>query len=247
MKRCGHIKRKNHGQAASILNFLLKVWGWVAWIQRQKRFQMRVVLQKFIWSRFVYLSFPAVMIPDYNQMMMIMIRWLWFNQSLGSCFRSVPNISKHDWFKFVTLCRKRENTQPASDSFVDFYFYDWHDHPFIRGGYTSPVVGSHAMSIELAKAVEKKLFFAGEASNVTATSTVQAAVDSGNRAASEILEFINSIWSWKVRVSFHIPRIYSQEIFVIPLPQTSQRIRKSICNFLRTWSFCSWLSLFNII
>eukprot|EP00794_Sanderia_malayensis_P020098 gene20098-22068_t len=77
------------------------------------------------------------------------------------------------------------NKQPASESFVDFYFFDWQAHPFIRGGYASPIVGSHAMSAQLAKSVDRKLFFAGEATNPTAMSTVQAAIDSGIRAANE--------------------------------------------------------------
>ena len=78
------------------------------------------------------------------------------------------------------------NPHPASDSYMDYVYYHWSKQPFIRGGYSSPTVHAHGLRDELARPVEDCLFFAGEATSVTACATVHTAMETGFRAAREV-------------------------------------------------------------
>ena len=55
------------------------------------------------------------------------------------------------------------------------------------------MVNSYAKAEQLAKPIENKLFFAGEATNTCGASTVQSAIDSGDRAAKEIINIIDGL------------------------------------------------------
>lgn len=65
--------------------------------------------------------------------------------------------------------------------------HDWSADPFSRGAYAYlPVNGLEAQQT-LARAVDDTLFFAGEATSVGHIGTVHGAIESGHRAAAEIL------------------------------------------------------------
>lgn len=65
--------------------------------------------------------------------------------------------------------------------------HNWRDDPFTRGAYAYvPVNGLEHQRI-LAQPLENKLFFAGEATSVGHIGTVHGAIQSGQRAAREIL------------------------------------------------------------
>lgn len=67
------------------------------------------------------------------------------------------------------------------------YVHNWRDDPFTRGAYAYvPVNGLDDQQI-LAQPVDHKLFFAGEATSVGHIGTVHGAMQSGQRAAREIL------------------------------------------------------------
>ncbi len=67
------------------------------------------------------------------------------------------------------------------------YFHDWRQDPFSCGAYSYvPVNGLEAQSI-LAQPLNQKLFFAGEATSVGHIGTVHGAIQSGQRAAREVL------------------------------------------------------------
>jgi monoamine oxidase len=67
------------------------------------------------------------------------------------------------------------------------YVHNWHDDPFTRGAYAYvPVNGLDDQRI-LAQPVDNKLFFAGEATSIGHIGTVHGAIQSGQRAAQEIL------------------------------------------------------------
>jgi monoamine oxidase len=66
------------------------------------------------------------------------------------------------------------------------WFHDWQNDPFSRGAYSYGGVGADRAQRDLARSVEKTLFFAGEATDIH-TGTVHGAIASGRRAASEIL------------------------------------------------------------
>ena len=87
---------------------------------------------------------------------------------------------------FFSFHRTDLNPHPASDSYLDYVYYHWSKHPFIRGGYSSPTVYAHGLRDELARPVEERLFFAGEATSVTACATVHTAMETGLRAAREV-------------------------------------------------------------
>ena len=67
------------------------------------------------------------------------------------------------------------------------YIHNWSADPFTRGAYAYvPVNGLDDQRI-LAQPVAEKLFFAGEATSIGHIGTVHGAIQSGQRAAREIL------------------------------------------------------------
>ena len=71
---------------------------------------------------------------------------------------------------------------------VASYTHDWHSDPFARGAYAYlPVNGLEAQQA-LARPVDETLFFAGEATSVGHIGTVHGAIESGQRAAREVLQ-----------------------------------------------------------
>ena len=74
-----------------------------------------------------------------------------------------------------------------SEQLIESYFHDWTDDPFTRGAYSYvPVNGLEAQQA-LSQPVEDRLFFAGEATALGHIGTVHGAMQSGQRAAAEIL------------------------------------------------------------
>ena len=65
--------------------------------------------------------------------------------------------------------------------------HDWQSDPFSRGAYSYAAVGGSTAHARLAAPVDGTLFFAGEATSGDETGTVAGAIDSGRRAAREVL------------------------------------------------------------
>ena len=65
--------------------------------------------------------------------------------------------------------------------------HNWHDDPFARGAYAYLPVNGLELQKELAQPIDNKLFFAGEATSVGHIGTVHGAIQSGQRAAREVL------------------------------------------------------------
>lgn len=73
------------------------------------------------------------------------------------------------------------------DALARSYIHNWNTDPFSRGGYAYlPVDGLRAQQA-LARPIQNTLFFAGEATSVGHIGTVHGAIESGQRAAREIL------------------------------------------------------------
>jgi monoamine oxidase len=71
----------------------------------------------------------------------------------------------------------------------EFLYKNWANEPYIGGAYSYPSIHSAGQREVLASAISKKLFFAGEASNFNGhLATVHGAMETGYRAALEILE-----------------------------------------------------------
>ena len=65
----------------------------------------------------------------------------------------------------------------------------WSDVESVRGGYSFPRVGITRESVETSAApLASQVFFAGEATHAGAAMTVHAAMETGIRAAEEVLK-----------------------------------------------------------
>lgn len=78
-------------------------------------------------------------------------------------------------------------SRPASTYFQGGCVVNWEKESFVRGGYTYPSVNAHGARTILAEPLEGRVFFAGEATHPGVNPCLQAAIDTGRRAASEIL------------------------------------------------------------
>jgi monoamine oxidase len=75
-----------------------------------------------------------------------------------------------------------------TDRFEGYYWHDWQHDPYARGAYSYVLTGGTAARAALARPLEDTLFFAGEATDVADESgTVAGALESGTRAADEVL------------------------------------------------------------
>jgi monoamine oxidase len=67
------------------------------------------------------------------------------------------------------------------------YTHNWQNDPFSRCAYSYAAVGGKNAADNLARPLKKTLFFAGEATSSDETGTVAGAIESGRRAAREVL------------------------------------------------------------
>jgi monoamine oxidase len=77
--------------------------------------------------------------------------------------------------------------QDVRDQLVRSYLHDWANDPFTRGAYSYVPVNGLGAQTALSRPVDNKLFFAGEAISVGHVGTVHGAIQTGQRAAQEIL------------------------------------------------------------
>ncbi|NJO01715.1 MAG: FAD-dependent oxidoreductase [Bacteroidia bacterium] len=76
----------------------------------------------------------------------------------------------------------------ASANFIKAQLMDWSQEPFIRGAYSFPSPQALRYRRVLAEPLQNQIFFAGEASNYHGhPATVQGAIETGYRAACEVL------------------------------------------------------------
>ncbi|MCC5946373.1 MAG: FAD-dependent oxidoreductase [Bernardetiaceae bacterium] len=72
---------------------------------------------------------------------------------------------------------------------TDFYWKDWGQDPFIQGAYSYPSPHSAKLRKALARPIENKIFFAGEATNFNGHfATVHGALETAERVTEEIYE-----------------------------------------------------------
>lgn len=96
---------------------------------------------------------------------------------------------------------KMLNSMPASPEIiadptliVDTLIFDWKDDaPFARGGYMYPKVGITPSHLHALAEPFGRCFFAGEATNTNACCTVQAAMETGQRAATEVESLLGQL------------------------------------------------------
>ena len=70
----------------------------------------------------------------------------------------------------------------------EYCYYNWKDHPHIQGGYMYPKVGLTPQHLQAlaTPCKDANLFLAGEATNTNACCTIQAAMETGVRAARQV-------------------------------------------------------------
>ena len=90
--------------------------------------------------------------------------------------------------QLATIFSGSTSRDKIEEAYVSAILYDWGEVETIRGGYMYPKVGITPQHfLDLAQPLGQTLFFAGEATNTGACCTVQAAMETGKRAADQIL------------------------------------------------------------
>lgn len=73
------------------------------------------------------------------------------------------------------------------------HWHDWQRDPFACGAYSYPLAGSSAATRrQLSRPVAETLFFAGEATEPEESASVGGAINSGRRAARELLRTVGT-------------------------------------------------------
>ena len=95
--------------------------------------------------------------------------------------------------QLATIFAGSTSRDKIEETCISAIMYDWGEIETIQGGYMYPKVGiTRQHFLDLARPIEQSLFFAGEATNTGACCTVQAAMETGLRAANQILSNINA-------------------------------------------------------
>src|SRR6185437_300484 len=77
---------------------------------------------------------------------------------------------------------------PLHTELVAAHLHDWGSDPYARGAYSYIGVGGAQAPRLLAEPLGEQLFFAGEAADPAVSGTVEGALQSGRRAAREVLQ-----------------------------------------------------------
>ena len=78
---------------------------------------------------------------------------------------------------------------PATSAYVRGHVADWSQERWTQGAYTYPTLGAQEGDRQtLAEPVDGRLFFAGEATHAGINPCLQAAMETGERAAKQVLE-----------------------------------------------------------
>ena len=91
--------------------------------------------------------------------------------------RALDSLSKASFMKRRELDALLDST----------HMHDWQSDPFSLGAYSYAGVGGSGAHDLLAKPIEGTLFFAGEATSTDQTGTVAGAIESGRRAARQLI------------------------------------------------------------
>ena len=100
---------------------------------------------------------------------------------LSSCSKSEIIAPKKKWATYIGTT--------ASDSLVSCHVKNWSKEPFIKGAFSYHKLGGESETRkELAKSVNSKIFFAGEACNTNKNSgTVHGALETAYNVGKEII------------------------------------------------------------
>lgn len=86
-----------------------------------------------------------------------------------------------------------QQQRPASAAYVKAHIFDWAQEPYVGGAYSYPSMGAEDGDREaLAAPVDGTVFFAGEATHTCINPCMQAALETGQRAARQVLAALNA-------------------------------------------------------
>ncbi|KAK9856419.1 hypothetical protein WJX84_007168 [Apatococcus fuscideae] len=81
----------------------------------------------------------------------------------------------------------KKQARPASRAYERGHVVDWSREPYARGAYTYPSLGAHVNDRNLlAEPLGQTVFFAGEATHPAINPCIQAAIETGQRAAAQV-------------------------------------------------------------
>ena len=145
-------------------------------------------------NEFGFLHAPAMPIPTWWRPLPykspILVGWA------GGSHASKLSVHQNRWVlqRAIDTVAKILGMPPLQvESSLDAsWVVNWQSDPYAMGGYCVVPVGGVALQEELAKPVSDTLFFAGEATHVSGhAGTVHGAIDTGERAAKEILRSLH--------------------------------------------------------
>ena len=91
------------------------------------------------------------------------------------------------------LAGTKQHHYPATSNFLQAHIVDWSREKHIHGAYTYPTLHAQVGDRDImAEPIGKPVFFAGEATHAAINPCMQAAMETGQRAAAEIIASLTS-------------------------------------------------------
>ncbi|KAF6238025.1 amine oxidase [Scenedesmus sp. NREL 46B-D3] len=85
-----------------------------------------------------------------------------------------------------------QEPKPASSAYIKAHVFDWSQEQWVGGAYSFPSFGAEEGDREaLAAPVAGTIFFAGEATHSSVNPCIQAALETGERAARQVSAALN--------------------------------------------------------
>ena len=114
----------------------------------------------------------------------VLIAWSGGPNAMRMTGRGADEIVRQALASLAAIFGRRVNYRRLLEA---VYWHDWQSDPFSSGAYSYAGVGGGQARKQLAKPVEQTLFFAGEATDQEEAAGVGGALNSGRRAAEELL------------------------------------------------------------
>jgi monoamine oxidase len=136
-----------------------------------------------------FFHFPGLPFPTWWTQLPIRAPLLvgWVGGAQADCLSSTDETLLQQAIASIARIFKL-STQAIQDQLEHCYVHDWRNDQFSCGAYAYlPVNGLRAQQV-LSEPIDGKLFFAGEATSIGHIGTVHGAIQSGRRAAQEVLK-----------------------------------------------------------
>ena len=140
-------------------------------------------------SQLGFIHYPEAPIPTWWTLLPIrapvLIGWVGGPDADKFVGRSDEHVSEQALSSLQQILGVSEKR--LSELLLESHTHDWNSDPFTRGAYAYLPVGGVEAQRTLARPLDNTLFFAGEATSIGHIGTVHGAIESGHRAAKEVL------------------------------------------------------------